>query len=520
MIDAALRAASRTSGSGDPGGAADDVDSATPVFAGRKSSLIAIILLLLLCLITSAFYTVCWDIALSSNGSIEYEGHVLSACAGLSHGKNIYDAGALVQEPWSVVIYTPLYFVLGSGLLKAFGIAFWPLRMVSMFSCLLAFLGLFVLLKRCKVGDLNAAIGVCFFAAYFHIVYWSSLARVDMLGLALAAWGAERFVAGMERAHSGCNRVYALAPSLLLFLAAFFTKQQYFVFPIAVSLVCMFEGEVRAGWRYFLCWLAAAVSIVALVQCATNGFLSHLFYASKLSWEWETLGRSLGPFLQDPKTAGAVAALAACCAFPARGRSFEKLPVALLAVSGVVVLYSMGLRGAYHNHLLCVEFALSWLLAVSLQKAGPRISVVVLCCALLGVSSWSLYLSDLCTRFGWNATTGERLVQKDEFDTLKLRGMPVLSEDPSVALLSGATPAIVDATTFLNVGRGVPGGLRRFLDPVNRKKYSIIIINKDDAERHAQRIWPDKLVWAIQRNYRLVGAVMGNGDCQDVYVRR
>lgn len=159
-----------------------------------KWYLIQIVALMAVCMCLTVIYTLIWGFASQQIFSIDYEGHVLWACIKLSQGGNIYGLTALSQEPWSVVIYNPLYFAVGAILISIFGVSYEPLRMLSMGSALVSFIAFGIILKRCGLNDFLAILTVALFACVVPVLHWSSVARVDLLGLAFAMLSLERFV--------------------------------------------------------------------------------------------------------------------------------------------------------------------------------------------------------------------------------------------------------------------------------------------------------------------------------------
>lgn len=489
--------------------------------------------LMLLIFLITIIYTSYWECARDYPYSIEYEGHVLWACLRLAQGANIYDPGTLHQEPWSVIIYNPLYFAFGAGLVKLFGACFEWLRIISMESALLCFFSFGALLKRCKLNDFITILTIALFACSDHVLKWSSVARVDFFGLALAILALERFT-------KAYLKTKGYAPSLMQCLAlsagAVFCKQQYIVFPIAFILSALFCRRQRLGIIYALAFSSLSAIIICMLQLSTGGYWAHLTYAAGLPWEWSTLSQFILPFFQDPKTVAA-------CAIIILGRSMdgekllqkvpeyadsgettgnaisekqalEALALTLLVVSFTPVLYTMGLRGAYHNHLLCTEFALMWLTAMNLAKLPASASTVTLLAAALSLQNLLLLRVEL----------GQRTIALPETaKAVKLisavsRGKRILSEDPSVAIFAGAEPAIVDATTIMNMSSKNPQDSEDLLSSLKQRKYAAVIVNAHDAEKRRNFIWTSSLLNELEKYYRRSGECRGNGVKQVIFL--
>ncbi len=473
--------------------------------------------ILLVAMVTAFFYYIAWSVACNETYAIEYEGHVLWACLKLSQGQNIYDAAALVSQPWSVIIYNPLYFLIGAGLLKMTGLSFAPLRGLSMLSTLLSFLGFLILLRRSKLNQFQSIIGLILFATCLPVIHWSPVARVDMLGLCLAIGGMERFVAAFINAKWKDVKFSSMLPSLLLFLLAFFTKQQYIVFPLSCFAFLLLQRQFRIGFQFTGLYLATSLAVASVIQLATGGYWAHLMYAKGLPWEWSTLKSFIVPFLLEPKTIAALLVIGCGSILSKRRTRQEDLAGLLLAISFVVVLYSMGLRAAYHNHLLCTEMALFWLAAINLKKLGHRspLPAIVVVAAFLGLITCLEFMSLLCWRISTNQNTAQVLAHLNHF---QMRGKPILTEDPALALFVGAVPVMIDATTILNMARAEPKRLSSLLSDIEHTKYAAIIIDSKDANLGRARIWPKAVVDTTWQKYKLIGTTGGNGTKQSVFL--
>lgn len=94
----------------------------------------------------------------------------------------------------------------------------------------------------------------------------------------------------------------------------------------------------------------------------------------------------------------------------------------------------------------------------------------------------------------------------------------VLCEDPSLAIFANVTPAIIDATTFMNTASIHPQDLSEMLRNLDQKKYSAVIINSHDAQKNRGLIWRGPVLNAIKQNYHFAGKSGGNGMAQSVFL--
>ncbi|MFA7335568.1 MAG: hypothetical protein WC028_02200 [Candidatus Obscuribacterales bacterium] len=474
-------------------------------------------------------YTTCWGLARSNPYAIEYEGHVLWACLQLSQGANIYDLTALTKEPWSVVIYNPFYFVIGGLLLKIFGTSFWPLRILTMASTLLCFLSFGALLKRCRVSDFHMIIAIVLFASTLPVLHWSSVARVDLLGLSLAVLALERFAKAWLGTTDGEQPKLSYA-AVILSILAMYTKQQYFVFMLATILFAFYKRQRRLGLQYLVAYAAPSLVIAISVQALTGGYWSHLSYAAGLPWEWDTIKLFLIPFLLDPKTIAAAVVIVAATKWqkkelvstPAgvskRRDNLEALPTILLISCFALALYTMGLRGAFHNHLLCCELAIFWLAAIKLEKLPQNFATAIIFASAVSLTPLLNFSGEIAYCHGLRNDTQDTIETISRLSQSLSTKQLLLTEDPSLAIFAGTKPAMVDATTILNIGALHPGQLDLLMQRLEEKAYGAVIINAHDANEHSGHIWRIPVVNAILKNYRPAGKSGGNGMRQIVFL--
>ena len=479
--------------------------------------------LLLISGMIAMIYTTCWGLAIRNPYAIEYEGHVLWACLQLAKGSNIYDLTALTQDPWSVVIYNPLYFAIGALLLKLFDMGFLPLRMLTMTAALVCFFSFGALLKRCRVSDFHMIIALVMFTGCLPVLHWSSVARVDLLGLALSVIALERFVKNWCDTSGGEHPKLSIA-TVILSTLAFYSKQQYVVFMVATVVFALYKGQKRVALQYLAAYTLMCLAIAAALQALTGGYWAHLSYAAGLPWEWGTIKLFLIPFLLDPKTLATVIIIITATFWhkhkvsnnlPTKSQSIEALPAILLLCSILPALYTMGLRGAFHNHLLCGEFALFWLGALKLEKLPQNFATAAIFASAASLAPLLDFTSAMAFCHGLRADTKETITMLSQSCTDKPL---LLTEDPSLAIFAGVKPAMVDATTILNIGALHPGQLDLLLQRLDQKAYGAVIINAHDANERKEQIWRAPVVKAILKNYSPAGKSGGNGMKQVVFL--
>src|SRR5829696_2913253 len=152
-----------------------------------------------------------WD-ALAFPYPLNYgEGPLLDQSVRLAQFQNIYRTD-LTVSPYVISNYPPLFMLAQVPLVWLFGPALWYGRLISLLS--VAAVALFVALTKDRIA---AIAGGLIFPAMPYVVRWSSLSRVDSLGLALS-W------AGLFVVARWPEKRWSVFVSALLLVAAVYTR--------------------------------------------------------------------------------------------------------------------------------------------------------------------------------------------------------------------------------------------------------------------------------------------------------
>ncbi len=216
---------------------------------------------------------------------IDYgEAPLVDQAARLASGESIYQPD-LTAPPYTISNYPPLYMATLAAFVPIAGEAFWPGRLVSALSALLAalFIGLIVLeATRDRVA---AALAALFLLAWPIVVLWSGLARIDLLALALSLAGLWALVR-WPKSWGG------LLGGGALLVAAIYTRQSYGL--AAPAAACLWIWSV-AGFRRALIlggFVAATAAVLFAVATAltSGGFYLHIVAANVNAFSWQSVG--------------------------------------------------------------------------------------------------------------------------------------------------------------------------------------------------------------------------------------
>jgi len=188
----------------------------------------------------------------------------------------------LTTPPYTVSNYPPLYPLVLTPFVALFGPAFWPGRLISTLGALATayFIGRIV---QGQTGDRSAGrVAGVLFLAIPYVGSWSSLARVDLLALALS-------MAGLAVLTQHGDTRKGLIEGALLLVAAVYTRQSYGLAAPLAACVWMWR---RYGWR-------RAATLVALIGGVGLILLLGLNLATGGGFVFNIINANVNPFRMD-----------------------------------------------------------------------------------------------------------------------------------------------------------------------------------------------------------------------------
>jgi multiple sugar transport system permease protein len=208
------------------------------------------------------------------------EGPLLDQAVRLQELQNIYPPD-LSRPPYVISNYPPLFVLLQAPLVWTFGPALLYGRAISLV-CTVAVAGLIsaTINRLTRDRRASAAGGLTFLAVPF-VLHWSSLDRVDMLGLALSWGGLYTLVRRPDR------RGVILAA--LLLVAAVYTRQTYVLAaPLASLAWLLARGQRRHALGLLITTGGLGLLLLGVLGVLTKGgFLLHTVTANANEFRWE-----------------------------------------------------------------------------------------------------------------------------------------------------------------------------------------------------------------------------------------
>ncbi len=463
---------------------------------------------------TAVVYGVNWWAALSTPFSLNYEAPMLWASVRLSLCQNIYPISALSAQPWTAILYPPLFMLLGALFVKALGVSYLGLRLVNMGSAILAAVMLFRLLRLYDCSKSVAFAATAFFLNFIVVATLSFEARPDLLAVALGAWMMEHFLCALKKKPANSLLLSDLKGVLALSVLSCLAKQQSIVFVLAI--VCfLFSGGARATAAKFLAaWISIIAVIFAGIQLWSGGFLANLTLLTSVHPKSKVLADNFRALATDwfKVFLGLIIAPLGILAHKGVGGR-DCLPLILLAISFALLLYTMAIPASNMNHLIPAMFGLSWWIALSLRYMPGWVMALVAC--VCAGNMWFLSefgrLEPLLLPY---ARQSAAVLQK-----MDLKEKLVLTDDPFINFLTGSNPAMVDCATFLNLWKDTRPDMAELIGNIERRQYAAIMINSDDSEKGGGQIWwPPPVVQAIKKNYARKEELHCSGWFLDLYL--
>jgi ABC-type glycerol-3-phosphate transport system permease component len=422
------------------------------------------------------------------------EGPLLDQAARLAELKNIYPAD-LSEPPYVVSNYPPLYVLLQAPLVWALGPEFLYGRAISLASTI-AVAGLIAATLNAFTRDkmASAAGGLAFLAVPF-VLHWSSLDRVDMLGLALSWGGLYTIVRRKDRR--------GLILAALFLVAAIYTRQTYaLAAPLAAFAWLLAGGYWRRGLS--LATLAGVLSLLLLGALSAHtggGFFFHTVSANANEFRWEQVSYNLSTMqgLMPLLLVGAVAFVV----LGLRSRPASWWFVGAYLAGSAVAAILIGKVGSDVNYLLELSAALALaagaLIARYASRPGARSALLLALAvqvAIMVQASQFVYAGFQANVIAQRAGLA-RLEQIVEYSN----GTVLADEYAGLLPLDGRRVYLqpFEMTQLQRDGRWDQGPLLRSIE--RRKFHAILIWKPPYAAGIERERWTPEMLEAIEENY-------------------
>ncbi|MBA3792812.1 MAG: ABC transporter permease subunit [Rubrobacter sp.] len=433
-----------------------------------------------------------WD-ALAFSFPLNYgEGPLLDQAVRLADFKNIYP-GDLGEAPYTISNYPPFYLLVQAPFVWLFGPEFWYGRLISLAS--VAATALFVALTlytltRDRIAALAAGLT---FPAIPYVLRWSSLGRVDLLGLALSWAGLFAVVRWPERRRT-------MVVAALLFVAAVSTRQTYVLAaPLTAFVWLLVQGRRRRALELagISCGLGL-VSFLALNVATDGGFFLNTVIANTNDFRWERVSfNALGALLACPLLL--LGGLAFLWKAP-RDRVWWLVgPYLALTVPSALLV---GKVGSDVNYLLELSAALCLATGalIAWQRERPRLRALLI--ALLAVQVLALAQSSLVPSGLQDYVVDEERDVRQLSKIVAAADGPVLTDEYMGLLPLNGKHIQFQPFEMTQLSRDGAWNQDRAVESIRKEKYSVIMMWEPPfAKDIKQDRWTDEMLAAVEANY-------------------
>ena len=409
-------------------------------------------------------------LALNDPYTLNYgEGPLLDQAVRLARGENIYRAD-LSTPPYAITNYPPLYVLAQVPFVNNFGAALWYGRLISLISALAAalFLGLTVqAITRDWLAGLAAGLTL---PVIPYIFYWSSLARIDCLALALS-------MAGLWVVSRWHKRGWGIILAALLLTAAAYTRQTYLLAAPLAAFGWLWGRHERFGAAALAVLMGCLVlGIFAILMVATRGgILFHVVTANVNALNPDLIQHYLDELRQHLPIflAGGGVYLVFGAVF---GRSAWWM-IAPYSIGAALVALTISKVGSDVNYLfelsaaLC--FAAGGMIALTrrlfLLRAGVLVILALAVTMATSLSS-SQYEPLLRERADDQDTLGQLI------DVIRTTDAPILADEHTGLLVLNGKPILIQPFEMSQLALTGLWNQQPFLDALARGDYPVILL--------------------------------------------
>jgi len=423
------------------------------------------------------------------------EGPLLDQAARLADFRNIYP-NELSKPPYVISNYPPLFVLIQAPLVWLFGPGFWYGRAISLVSTV-AVAALIALTLHALTRDrvASAAGGLTFLAVPF-VLHWSSLSRVDMLGLALSWAGLYAAV----RKPEGSRGVILVA---LLVVAATYTRQTYaLAAPLSAFVWLLAQHRRREALTLAAVVGGLGLTLLAVLSALTGGgFFLHTVISNLNEFRWEQvtfyIGRVKGimPILLVGGIAFLIAGL--------RSRDAPWWLVGSYLVGATATALTIGKIGSGVNYLLELSAALSLTAGALLARYVGRLGVRS---AMLLALATQVVIMVQASQYFYAGIQGNVISQRDEMTRLQeivdAKQKPVVADEYSGLLPLDGRQIYVQPFEFSQLSREGKWDQRPFVESIHRREFrAILIFEPPGAPYLVEERWTPKMLLAIKSSY-------------------
>lgn len=431
-------------------------------------------------------------LALDNPYTLNYgEGPLLDQAVRLARGDDIYRAD-LSTPPYTITNYPPLYVLAQVPFVDNFGAALWYGRLISLISALAAALFLDLTVQTVTKDWLAGLAAGLTLLTIPYIYYWSSLARIDCLALALS-------MAGLWIITRWHKRAWGVILAALLLTAAAYTRQTYLLAAPLAAFGWLWGRRDRFGALAFAVLVGCLVlGIFAVLMVATRGgIFFHVVTANVNAFDTtlvqhyvDELSQHLPIFLGGGMVYLVIGAI--------WGRPAWWL-IAPYTIGGVLVALTISKVGSDVNYLF--ELSAAFCFAFGGWIALFR-RLFVLRAAVLVVLALAVWMATYLTTSQYQPILRDRAEDQYQYgeliDLIRATDAPILADEDTALLVLNGKPILIQPFEMSQLALAGLWDQQPFLDALARGDYPMLLLYQlSRAER-----WTPEMTTVINNVYR------------------
>jgi hypothetical protein len=428
------------------------------------------------------------------------EGPLLDQSVRLAAFENIYRTD-LSAPPYVIANYPPLFMLAQVPFVWLFGPAMWYGRLISLVSVAAVALFVGLTLHALTRDRLASLAGALIFPAMPYVVRWSSLSRVDSLGLALS-WAGLFIVARWPQ------KRWSVFVSALLLVAAVYTRQTYILAaPLAAFVWLASQGQRRRALQTAAIAGGACLLLFAVLNISTGeGFFLNTVTANLNDFRWERVSlNALGALLACPVLL--LSSLALLLLTPRKGNGAWWL-VAPYLIASIPTAVLVGKVGSDVNYLLELSAALGLATGafIAWQRRRPRLRIALI--ALLAVQMLALTQSSRVASGLQNYVIDQRAEVAQLSRMVASADGPVLTDDYMGLLPERGKRIYFQPFEMTQLARDGDWDQRPFVENIANEKFPLIMIwSPPFAREIKQDRWTPRMLEEIRNHYERQGRI-------------
>jgi hypothetical protein len=462
------------------------------------------------------------------------EAPLIDQAVHLARGENIYRPD-LSTPPYLISNYPPLYVISLVPFVALFGPSFFFGRLISIVCAWVSAACIGLIVYRVTRDRLAALVSGSIFLAFPFVVSWSSLARIDLLALALSLAGLCVLVRPSTSLRILDNR--RLLIGSLLLVGAIFTRQSYaLAAPLAAFVwLLLHEDFKRAFGLALLVGGMSGALFLALNVVTQGGFYFHIVTANVNEWSADRLSWNLNRFRDAAPILLALSVFAV--ALGAERNSLWSL-VAPYLFGAVVSALTVGKIGSNVNYFLELCAALSLtagaVFAWVRQRGNSPASRLDPIAALsrrrrmLPAYVWDIAIVALAALVVVQAAVMIRITLLDDLPQLQARRAafddlqklervvaaaegPVLADEYMGLLTLQRRPLVIQPFEITQLANAGLWDQSPVLEGIDAKAYPLILVHYFPEFPVYKERWTPHMLDALNRSYRLTTMLANTG---------